>query len=76
VGELISFFGYALFMVWPIQTFFELAQRWVRSIVSARKAIAVLSGQPPWDRRSSRCGCPSRGVLHDERSGFTAEPGS
>ena len=27
VGELISFFGYAVFMVWPIQTFFELAQR-------------------------------------------------
>ena len=25
VGQLISFFGYAVFMVWPIQTFFELA---------------------------------------------------
>ena len=36
VGQLISFFGYAIFMVWPIQTFFELAQKWVRSIVSAR----------------------------------------
>ena len=34
VGELISFFGYAVFMVWPIQTFFELAQKWVRSIWS------------------------------------------
>ncbi len=31
VGQLISFFGYAIFMVWPIQTFFELAQKWVRS---------------------------------------------
>ncbi len=38
VGELISFFGYAVFMVWPIQTFFELAQKWVRTLVSARRA--------------------------------------
>ena len=35
-------------MVWPIQTFFELAQQWVRCLVSARKAIAVLEQQPPW----------------------------
>ena len=75
VGELISFFGYALFMVWPIQTFFELAQRWVRSIVSARKAIAVLSGQPPWRTPEQPLRLPERGVLHDERSGFSAEPG-
>src|ERR671917_2042893 len=75
VGELISFFGYALFMVWPIQTFFELAQRWVRSIVSARKAIAVLSGQPPWDKPEQPLRLPDEGVLHDDRSGFTAEPG-
>src|ERR671916_775122 len=75
VGELISFFGYALFMVWPIQTFFELAQRWVRSIVSARKAIAVLSGQPPWEPPEQPLRLPEEGVLHDERSGFTAEPG-
>ena len=48
VGQLISFFGYAIFMVWPIQTFFELAQKWVRAVVSARKTIAVLEQQPPW----------------------------
>ena len=48
VGQLISFFGYAVFMVWPIQTFFELAQKWVRALVSARKAIAVVELQPPW----------------------------
>ena len=48
VGDLISLFGYAVFMVWPIQTFFELAQEWVRAIVSARKAIAVMEQRPPW----------------------------
>ncbi len=59
VGQLVSFFGYAVFMVWPIQTFFELAQKWVRSLVSARKAIAVLEQQPPWRPPRPRCGSPS-----------------
>ncbi|HEV2930136.1 MAG TPA: ABC transporter ATP-binding protein, partial [Propionibacteriaceae bacterium] len=75
VGELISFFGYAVFMVWPIQTFFELAQRAVRSFVSAGKAVAVLSGQPPWRTLSHPLRLPDRGDLHDEQSGFTAEHG-
>ena len=48
VGGLISFFGYAVFMVWPIQTFFELAQVTVRSLVSAGKAIALFSSQVGW----------------------------
>src|SRR5215210_2184574 len=70
VGGLISFFGYAVFMVWPIQTFFELAERVVRSLVSAGKAVAVLSGQPPWPTPSHPLRLPDRGDLHDERSGF------
>jgi ABC-type multidrug transport system fused ATPase/permease subunit len=75
VGELISFFGYAVFMVWPIQTFFELAQVAVRSLVSAGKAVAVFSGQPPWRTPAHPLRLPEQGDLHDERSGFTAEPG-
>ena len=75
VGGLISFFGYAVFMVWPIQTFYELAQRAVRSLVSAGKAVAVLSGEPPWRPPAQPLLLPDRGDLHDEQSGFTAEPG-
>lgn len=74
IGELISFFGYAVFMVWPIQTFFDLAQKWVRAMVAARKTIAVLGQQPPWLPVAS-AGLPQGAALHDERSGFTAEPG-
>ena len=48
VGQLISFLGYALFMVDPIQTFFEFAQKLTRALVSARKAIAIFEQQPPW----------------------------
>jgi ABC-type bacteriocin/lantibiotic exporter with double-glycine peptidase domain len=75
VGQLVSFFGYAVFMVWPIQTFFESAQKWVRCLVSARKAIAVLEQQPPWRPPTDPLQLPAAGVLHDARSGFTARPG-
>jgi ABC-type multidrug transport system fused ATPase/permease subunit len=75
VGQLISFFGYAIFMVWPIQTFFELAQKWVRCVVSARKTIAVLEHQPPWHPPRPPLTLPDHGVLHDQESGFAAQPG-
>ncbi len=75
VGQLISFFGYAIFMVWPIQTFFELAQKWVRSVVSARKTVAVLDQHPPWQAPRQPLTLPDHAVLHDQESGFVAEPG-
>ena len=75
VGQLVSFFGYAVFMVWPIQTFFELAQKWVRCLVSARKAIAVMEQQPPWRTPDSRWRCPHGAALTRSRSGFVARPG-
>jgi ABC-type multidrug transport system fused ATPase/permease subunit len=75
VGQLISFFGYAIFMVWPIQTFFELAQKWIRSVVSARKTVAVLDQQPPWDAPEQPLTLPDAAALHDQESGFVAEPG-
>jgi ABC-type multidrug transport system fused ATPase/permease subunit len=75
VGQLISFFGYAIFMVWPIQTFFELAQKWVRSVVSARKTVAVLGQQPPWYASEQPLTLPDQGVLRDQESGFVGQPG-
>jgi ABC-type multidrug transport system fused ATPase/permease subunit len=75
VGQLISFFGYAIFMVWPIQTFFELAQKWIRSVVSARKTVAVLDHQPPWRTPEPPLTLPDHEILHDQESGFVARPG-
>lgn len=48
IGQLVSFFGYAVFLLWPIQTFFECVQRWATGLVSARKAITLLSLESPW----------------------------
>jgi ABC-type multidrug transport system fused ATPase/permease subunit len=75
VGGLISLFGYAVFMVWPIQTFFELAQEWVRAVVSARKAIAVMEQQPPWRTPEVSLVLPPDAEIVDERSGFVGWPG-
>ncbi len=73
VGQLVSFVGYAVFMVWPMQTFFEFAQKWVRGLVSARKTIALLDTDPPLAEGSAELGASPR--LHDLASGLIVEPG-
>ena len=75
VGQLVSFFGYAVFMVWPIQTFFELAQKWVRALVAARKTVAVMEQQPPWQQPEQPLALPFGADLHDHESGFVAGHG-
>lgn len=75
VGSLISFFGYAVFMMFPVQTFFELAQTWVRCLVSARKAVAVLEQQPPWGVNDGVASLPAGAEIADRESGFVARPG-
>ena len=75
VGELVSFLGYGLFMVGPIRTFFEFAQKLTRALVSARKAVAVLGLTPPWREPASPAALPKIGELVDEASGFVARPG-
>lgn len=75
VGELVSFLGYGLFMVGPIRTFFEFAQKLTRASVSAKKAIAVLELTPPWREPASPMALPDNGDLVDEASGFIARPG-
>jgi len=73
VGQLISFVGYAVFMVWPLQTFFEFAQKWVQGLVSARKAIALLAPEVPFSEGSAVLSARPR--LVDLVSGVAVEPG-
>ena len=73
LGQLISFVGYAIFMVWPLQTMFEVAQKWVRGLVSARKTIALLGAELPWTDGVREL--PARPRLADLASGVEVEPG-
>ncbi len=75
IGQLISFLGYALFMIYPIQTFFELAQKVTRAMVSARKAVAIFEQQPPWPDLATSTPLPLDADLYDELSGLTARHG-
>jgi ABC-type multidrug transport system fused ATPase/permease subunit len=75
IGQLISFLGYALFMIYPIQTFFELAQKVTRAMVSARKAVVIFEHQPPWPDLEHSTPLPDQGDLYDEVSGFVAREG-
>ena len=75
VGQLITFLGYGLFMVGPIRTFFEFAQKGVRSLVSARRAIALFEEQPPWRDPAAPVSLDGSAPLHDAASGLTVEPG-
>lgn len=75
IGQLISFFGYAIFMVWPIGTFFEAAQKWVQALVAAKQTISVLGQDPPWRPAQQPVSFPADAQLMDEASGFVARPG-
>jgi ABC-type bacteriocin/lantibiotic exporter with double-glycine peptidase domain len=75
VGQLVSFLGYGLFMVGPIRTFFEFAQKLTRALVSAKKAVAVFELTPPWRQPELPLSLPASGDLVDESSGFIARPG-
>jgi ABC-type multidrug transport system fused ATPase/permease subunit len=75
VGQLITFLGYGLFMVGPIRTFFEFAQKSTRSLVSARKAIAIFDQRPPWRDPAEPVALDGTAPLHDIASGLTVQPG-
>ena len=72
VGQLISFLGYGLFMIGPIQTFFEFAQKLTRALVSARKAVALFEQAPPWREQTSPVQLRADGDLVDDLTGFVA----
>ncbi|HQR26251.1 MAG TPA: ABC transporter ATP-binding protein, partial [Nocardioides sp.] len=75
VGQLISFLGYGLFMIGPIQTFFEFAQKLTRSMVSARRAVGIFEQQPPWRDPAQPLPLPLVADLSDDASGFRARHG-
>ena len=75
VGQLVSFLGYGLFMVGPIRTFFELAQKSTRALVSARRAMVIFEQRPPWREPTDPKPLDGSREIVDDLSGFTAHPG-
>ena len=74
IGQLISFLGYGLYLIGPIRTFFEFAQKITRSMVSARKAIAIFHPEPPWRDRTVPTALDNNACLTDDLTGLTLRP--
>jgi ABC-type multidrug transport system fused ATPase/permease subunit len=84
-GDLVQFYGYAAFLVMPLRTATEFADRATRALIAARKIIRVLSTEPdtsdedvndtvhPIGHETSE---PAHGVpLTDPASNVTIRPG-
>jgi ABC-type multidrug transport system fused ATPase/permease subunit len=46
VGQLIAFYGYAVFLLFPLRTLIEFADKLTRGHVAARRVVRVLALQP------------------------------
>ena len=73
-GDLVQFYGYAAFLVMPLRTATEFADRATRAHIAARKIIRVLSTEPDTTdtKDVSDSGDPSRDS--DESARDTAKP--
>jgi ABC-type multidrug transport system fused ATPase/permease subunit len=75
-GQLVACYGYAAFLVGPLATAVEMADRATRAYVGARRAIRVLSVQPDVEDAIVRAPLPPAGVeLTDPATGLVVEPG-
>jgi len=68
VGELIAFYGWAAFLVLPLRTFTEAADKFTRAHVAVERLLRLLKAAPTltWGRRTD---WPLGGELHDRTSG-------
>lgn len=76
LGELVSFYGYATFLVLPLRTAVEAAQTFARGIVAADRILNVLRIQPGARDAGRPNLAPPRGAeLVDLASGVVVKPG-
>ncbi len=75
-GDLVAFYGYAAFLVLPLRTAAEAVDKVTRSIVGAKRMLAVLGVERDIAEPESPAAEPPFGVpLVDQRSGLVVEPG-
>jgi ABC-type transport system involved in cytochrome bd biosynthesis fused ATPase/permease subunit len=73
----VAFYGYAFFLVIPIRTAVEAADKVTRSLVGARRIVAVLTTEPEIrDTAEPAAEPPTGSTLSDARSGLTVASGT
>ncbi len=77
-GDLVAFYGYAAFLVTPLRTFTEAADKVTRALVAARRVIALLAYEPLLPDLPLRpAASPAEGSpLQDAASGLLVQPGA
>lgn len=75
-GDLVAFYGYSAFLMFPLMTVTEAVNKWTRGLVAARRVIAILRLEPEIVDQVPATPAPAPGaLLVDERSGFAVHPG-
>ncbi|GAB3615505.1 ABC transporter ATP-binding protein [Okibacterium endophyticum] len=75
-GELVAFYGYAVFLTIPIGTGVEAAQVFTRGVVAARRILDVLKIQPAaQDIQQTEKAPPTGAEIVDVASGLVVRPG-
>ncbi|MCW2787113.1 MAG: yheI 1 [Marmoricola sp.] len=77
-GELVAFYGYAAFLVLPLRTATEAANKWIRAYVAARRIVKVLALEPEIDDAAGASAItapPLDSELIDLTSTLVVEPG-
>ncbi len=76
VGELVAFYGYAAFLLIPVRTATEAADKFTRAHVGARRIIRVLGLEPQLDGSGADVTePPADAELVDVRTGLVVRPG-
>lgn len=77
VGDVVAFYGYAFFLVVPIRTAVEAADKMTRALVGARRIVAILRTEPTIADPPMALAEPPHDVpLADPVSGLVVEPGT
>jgi ABC-type multidrug transport system fused ATPase/permease subunit len=76
-GQLVSFYGYAAFLIAPLRTLTEMADKMVRGHVSARRVVRILALTPEIAEPVQPVAAPDAGTaeLVDPDSGVVVRPG-
>ncbi|MFI7126297.1 ABC transporter ATP-binding protein [Nonomuraea sp. NPDC050153] len=72
IGQLVAFYLYAVFLIGPMRTLTEAADKLTKGHVAAGRVIRILSIQP---EVTGGTGASAGGVLRDSYSGVTLQPG-
>ena len=75
-GELVAFYGYSAFLLIPLRTATEFANKVIRGLVASRRICKVLALEPDLVEPVSPAASPPRGSeLYDARTGLRVRAG-